>query len=182
MALSPWPSWHSAWDRLRTSHAAAPNNDLIGAATFNSFFKTAAQRSENAADSPDPPDVDPTGPIVERQSFRERLSNAIADHGLFVLGAAPSRRPCAMATRIALGLATVRSYRRRSLPLTDRGSFRLGRRDLCTARLPPGNRSARMPLSTTPATIGWRRPMLLLPVDWRTWTDEECLAVLRARD
>ncbi len=32
--------------------------------------------------------------------------------------------------------------------------------------------------SSTPATIGWRRPVLLLPVDWRTWTDEECLAVL----
>ena len=30
----------------------------------------------------------------------------------------------------------------------------------------------------TPATIGWLRPMLLLPADWRTWTEEERHAVL----
>ncbi len=178
MALSPWPSWHSAWDRLRTSHAAAPNNDLIGAATFNSFFKTAAQRSENAADSPDPPDVDPTGPIVERQSFRERLSNAIADHGLFVFGALYLVGLCAMATRIALGLATVRSYRRRSLPLTDRRLLGLVGEIRAQLDCRQEIEVRECGLSTTPATIGWRRPMLLLPVDWRTWTDEECLAVL----
>ena len=31
---------------------------------------------------------------------------------------------------------------------------------------------------TTPATAGWRRPVLLLPVDWRAWTQDERRAVL----
>ena len=31
---------------------------------------------------------------------------------------------------------------------------------------------------STPATIGWLRPILLLPSDWRNWTDDERQAVL----
>ena len=31
---------------------------------------------------------------------------------------------------------------------------------------------------TTPATIGWRRPLLLLPADWRDWSPAERRAVL----
>lgn len=31
---------------------------------------------------------------------------------------------------------------------------------------------------TGPATVGWRRPMLLLPTDWRTWDDGQLRAVL----
>ena len=51
---------------------------------------------------------------------------------------------------------------------------------------PPHNSAARKEsssarrrgLSSTPATIGWLRPMLLLPTDWRNWTDDEWQAVL----
>ncbi|HWB08423.1 MAG TPA: M56 family metallopeptidase [Pirellulales bacterium] len=31
---------------------------------------------------------------------------------------------------------------------------------------------------TTPATMGWRRPVIVLPGDWRTWTDQERRVVL----
>src|SRR5215831_16100721 len=31
---------------------------------------------------------------------------------------------------------------------------------------------------TTPATIGWQRPLLLLPFDWRDWDADERRAVL----
>ena len=31
---------------------------------------------------------------------------------------------------------------------------------------------------TTPATAGWRRPVVLLPDDWRSWDDSERRAVL----
>ena len=31
---------------------------------------------------------------------------------------------------------------------------------------------------TAPATAGWRRPVILLPEDWRSWDDDERLAVL----
>ena len=35
-----------------------------------------------------------------------------------------------------------------------------------------------VPDLTTPATAGWRRPMLLLPGDWRSWDDSERRAVV----
>src|SRR5690606_21843437 len=30
----------------------------------------------------------------------------------------------------------------------------------------------------SPATIGWRRPLLLLPLDWRSWTIDERRVVI----
>ena len=83
-----------------------------------------------------------------------------------------------MVFRIALGLAAVRGYRRSSHPIADR---RLGElAEVACAEL-GCNGSDRIRESTrlnTPATIGWLRPMLLLPPDWRTWTDDERHAVL----
>ena len=35
-----------------------------------------------------------------------------------------------------------------------------------------------VPDLTTPATAGWRRPVILLPDDWRSWSDAERRAVL----
>ena len=35
-----------------------------------------------------------------------------------------------------------------------------------------------MPELTTPATAGWRRPVIMLPDDWRSWDDADCTAVL----
>ena len=35
-----------------------------------------------------------------------------------------------------------------------------------------------VPDLTSPATAGWRRPVILLPDDWRSWDDSERRAVL----
>ena len=53
------------------------------------------------------------------------------------------------------------------------------------ARRAPGRDGCRRPVElrevpdlTTPATAGWRRPVVLLPDDWRSWDDAERRAVL----
>ena len=102
----------------------------------------------------------------------------VARDGLFVLGVLYLAGLAVMTVRIAWGFAAVRGYRRDSSLLTDRRLLEFVdviRAELSCSRAIEVRESARL---TTPATVGWRRPVLLLPVDWRTWTDDECLAVL----
>jgi beta-lactamase regulating signal transducer with metallopeptidase domain len=83
-----------------------------------------------------------------------------------------------MAVRIGLGLTAVRGYRRNSRPVADPGLVELAedvRVQLGCRREVELRESATL---STPATIGWRRPILLLPGDWPSWTDEERRAVL----
>lgn len=80
--------------------------------------------------------------------------------------------------RIGLGLAAVRSCRRRSVAVSDRDLIAL--RDELAAALgvarPVEVREARdLP---GPAAAGWLRPVVLLPADWRSWGDAERRAVL----
>jgi beta-lactamase regulating signal transducer with metallopeptidase domain len=80
--------------------------------------------------------------------------------------------------RLAIGLWAVRRYQRTAVTIDDPRvlaevselSTRIGER-----------RSVSVCESAdigTPATIGWRRPLILLPADWRTWDDADRRAVL----
>ncbi len=78
----------------------------------------------------------------------------------------------------ALGVAAVRYERRRSRPVSDRSLLELVN-VLCAEM------ACRRPIEVresddlaTAATIGWRRPLLLLPSDWTSWTADQRLAVL----
>jgi beta-lactamase regulating signal transducer with metallopeptidase domain len=77
-----------------------------------------------------------------------------------------------------LGVAAVRWQRIRSRPLLDANLLDLV--DVLCAELgccrPIEVRQADD--LATAATIGWRRPVLLLPADWTTWTAEQRRAVL----
>lgn len=87
----------------------------------------------------------------------------------------------AMATGLAwlvLGVAAVRWQRERSRPLADRELSELV--DVLCAEL-----GCLRPIEVrqsddlvTAATIGWRRPVVLLPVDWTAWTPGQLRAVL----
>ncbi|MCE5303898.1 MAG: M56 family metallopeptidase [Planctomycetaceae bacterium] len=77
-----------------------------------------------------------------------------------------------------LGVLATRDERRRSDPVQDPALLELV--DVLCAEL-----SCRRPIEVrqsadlaTAATIGWRRPVLLLPSDWTTWTAEQRRAVL----
>ncbi len=79
---------------------------------------------------------------------------------------------------LMLGVAAVRWQRLRSRPVLDRELLELV--DVLRAEL-----GCRRPVEVrqaddlaTAATIGWRRPVLLLPADWTTWTADQRRAVL----
>ena len=80
--------------------------------------------------------------------------------------------------RLFLGLAWVSACRRRGRPVHDPALLALLEelRDAMGCRRPV----AVVEVSDlgTAATVGWRRPLVLLPSDWRTWTEAERRAVL----
>jgi beta-lactamase regulating signal transducer with metallopeptidase domain/biopolymer transport protein ExbD len=79
--------------------------------------------------------------------------------------------------RLAAGMWSISRLRRSSRPIEDEGVLAQVRglaarvdSTIVELRESPALRSA--------ATIGWRRPVLLLPADWRTWTESERRIVL----
>lgn len=80
--------------------------------------------------------------------------------------------------RLAVGWWELRRFRRRSIRIDSPAleeSLDIVRAAL-SVRLPVELRqTAEM---TSPATIGWLRPVVILPVDWEEWSEEERLGVL----
>ena len=80
--------------------------------------------------------------------------------------------------RLGLGLWGIARIRARSLMIDDRelqDEVEIVRAELSCTRRVEVREMARL---ATPATIGWRRPLLLLPGDWRDWGPDERRAVL----
>jgi beta-lactamase regulating signal transducer with metallopeptidase domain len=82
------------------------------------------------------------------------------------------------ATRLAIGLIYLCRYRRDSVPLTD-SEMLAPLAELCKkygiARPVDLRESPRLRVA---ATLGWRRPVVLLPAEWRAWSADERRAVL----
>jgi prepilin-type processing-associated H-X9-DG protein len=80
--------------------------------------------------------------------------------------------------RLAVGAWAVRRSIRRAKPIYDPALF--GLIDVLRAELScPAKVELRESAEVaTAATAGWRKPVLLLPPDWRGWTDDECRAVV----
>ena len=81
-------------------------------------------------------------------------------------------------TRLALGLSAVGAYRRRTQPVTDKELIAI--RDAMRVRLgcPRQIELRESAQIAAPATVGWRRPLILLPLQWREWSVEERRVVL----
>ncbi|MEQ8785189.1 MAG: M56 family metallopeptidase [Pirellulaceae bacterium] len=80
--------------------------------------------------------------------------------------------------QIGAGLVLVRHYRRASRTIDDKAlgqQVDLLRAELCCRRRVELRQS---PHLTTAATVGWLRPVVLLPRGWRDWTSSELQAVL----
>ncbi len=80
--------------------------------------------------------------------------------------------------RLALAIRSVNALRRRSRPILDAALRE--EVDILQAELGcPGSVAVRETDDmTTAATLGWRRPVVLLPADWRTWSPDERRAAL----
>ncbi|MBC7851986.1 MAG: DUF1559 domain-containing protein [Pirellulaceae bacterium] len=80
--------------------------------------------------------------------------------------------------QLLAGLIAAQSYRRKSSLVEDKGLHELA--DVLCAQL-----RCRSPVElretsalATAATLGWRKPLVLLPLEWRDWTAEQLRAVL----
>jgi beta-lactamase regulating signal transducer with metallopeptidase domain len=80
--------------------------------------------------------------------------------------------------RLALGVWSIHRLRAQSLLIEDTDlldAVAILRAELSCSRKVEVRETSEL---TTPATIGWRRPLLLLPCEWRCWTEAERRIVL----
>jgi hypothetical protein len=178
VALSPQPSW---WTWARAPDAASGHTPL-------DRFPISAPRNADIPAAHEGAISDGTGGLTRSLAWLQwtwhrldTLAPAVAGPGLswislvafgFLAGSGLSL------LRFALGLSAVRALRRRGRPITDAALHALTealRRELAYKR-PVALGEARE--LGSPATIGWRCPLVLLPEDWRHWSEAERRAVL----
>lgn len=81
-------------------------------------------------------------------------------------------------SRLLLGLWGAWGWRRRSQPIMDPSLLGTWTTLQAAMRCPRRVEMREAVELTSPATVGWRRPLVLLPPDWRSWSDPERRAVL----
>jgi len=177
LAVSPWPRWYTVdWPER-----PAAAEQLAGAAT----------NEPAGADAPasDEPTV-PPAPKLEladtslwtalgetlRTGFRPAALDAprATPWPAIVLGLGA----VLCLGRLAVGLWAVHRYRRQSQPIADaqlHDELAVLQAEMNCLKTIELRESA---LVSSPAVVGWRKPLLLLPLDWRTWSGGERRAVL----
>lgn len=177
-ALSPWPSWPVTWDRLPWRSLSAASDSPADGAAEDALLNTRLPGDGDGKATDGLPQYRTAGAFPPSGSFARRIWNFVADHWPALVALLYLAGVGVMAIRFGLGLVAVRGYRRHSRPLRDRRLARLlalVREQLGESRVIELRESADL---GTPATIGWQRPILLLPRDWPQWTVDECRAVL----
>ena len=80
--------------------------------------------------------------------------------------------------RFLLGLWIVHCFRVNSTAITDQEVLELVRQNAFDLGLHRSVEVRQAHQLGSPATVGWRRPLILLPDDWKTWNNEERRVVL----
>ena len=80
--------------------------------------------------------------------------------------------------RLLLGLWAVHECRRRAIRVDEADAIRLLESLKTAMHCDAVIELRELPDLGTPATAGWRRPMVLLPDDWRSWSENDRRAVL----
>ncbi|HXT60012.1 MAG TPA: M56 family metallopeptidase, partial [Pirellulales bacterium] len=189
LALSPWPHWVTLAPADRAAADGAASSTSNGATADSS----SAEPTNPAATNAEKPGVATLSraeqAAVAWQAFWQELGRTplqpdnteavvAAPRWPAVVGAAFVAGLLLGLVRLALGLSAVRRLRANTRPIADARLAALAA-ELC-ARLKCTRRiELRESLQlTSPATIGWRRPLVILPSDWRAWTAEERRVVL----
>ncbi len=189
VVLSPWPRWWTvapeSFVTTAVRHPKAP--EPIEPSS------TAPQASELLARLSSDPSKDsrPAEPPNEITPQPTLLSFLLEELRRPTINRAPSRWgwPEWLATgflaslalgliRLGLGFWGMTRLRARSVPIDDRklhDAIEILRAELSCRRSIEVRELGEM---STPATVGWRRPLLLLPADWRDWSLDERRAVL----
>jgi beta-lactamase regulating signal transducer with metallopeptidase domain len=177
-ALAPWPAWAISWDRLPWTHSTVASETITEDPAPHPAINLSTRELDNEQGYERPIVSQSTADQAQPASFLDKAWTSISGNWITVAVVLYLAGVAIMVLRIALGLVAVRGYRRNSHPVTDR---RLGElADVVCAELgcTQGIELRESTRLSTPATIGWHRPMLLLPVNWRSWTEDERHAVL----
>jgi hypothetical protein len=193
IVLSPWPRWWSfVADRPARSSAISspglrqPNEapHLQGGSGLASHSKNTGERTSDSRTS----EKEAAAPPVGMSVFLDELNRALRHpetnrQGPYrswpkwvVLGFFASLGLGVI--RLALGLLSIRRLRARSASIEDPelvDMVEIIRAELSCSRNVEIRETSDL---ATPATIGWRRPLLLLSGDWREWTAAERRTVL----
>ena len=192
VALGPWPRWCTiAAPTIAAIPAAPVSTEALAqrvppqerhasgelAANASDRQRHSGERSEEAEPSQSPISAasrELAREVEARSSEQRPLRWGWPDWlaaGLFV-------SLLAGFARLGLGLLAVERLRSRSCPIGDSAlleEIALLRAELsCTRRV----EVRESPELETPATLGWRQPLVLLPFDWRDWSRDELRAVL----
>jgi beta-lactamase regulating signal transducer with metallopeptidase domain len=163
LALSPWPRWPiPAPEKAVAPLAAGEQGELSGEAAL--------------------PDAEAPRAAQFLQSLEAALSQGSAPesarHWPAVLAAVLLAAMACGLGWLTLGMTAVRRQRLRSQPVADGPLLEMVdvlRAELACRRPIEVRRCAEL---VTAATIGWRRPVLLLPAGWTAWTDQQLRAIL----
>lgn len=191
-AFVPWPAWWRygplwpAAASLEADTAPTPGGEsLRPEAEADLTLQPRVDTSSDSADEPWPAvdlAADPLPHAAASAAAQPAVQPARSDlFWSWLPGVAWGVLGCGVALgllQLAGGLFSVRAYRRASRRLNDAELLELVdclRAELCLTRDVEVCENAQL---ATAATIGWRRPVILLPTAWRAWTEDQRRAVL----
>ena len=183
-ALSPWPRWDVA-STLRLERSAEPvPTSIIPSAASDASIATTQVRSTSLNSDHDvsisgSPALIPVQPNAPSDSSDTSIrSSDFGKSRWHVFIWAAWLASAVGVVRLVMGILHIHRCRRQSGPLADSDLTELFQALCVEFRI-----RRRVELRTSdrisvPATFGWRRPTVLLPGTWPTWTPDEQRAVL----
>jgi len=184
LAFSPWPRWLTVAPR-----AGEPTGtgETDAANTLDAAAGAPSDRSGEAAGAAPKSTRPAAGANLAGEAWSAfwqelRQSSTTAAPTAWrwpaIVGAALGTGALVAVLRMLMGIAAVRRYRAATEAIDEPDlaelAAHLTRQMDC--RKPIELRESRV--LTTPATVGWRRPLVVLPATWREWTTTERRVVL----
>ncbi|GIW99787.1 MAG: hypothetical protein KatS3mg111_3120 [Pirellulaceae bacterium] len=163
VSWSPWPTWRTG------QHAeveVVPTAELSGTSSGRPRAREGIQGDSSTVPSPLPGN--------DRRTWSTTLKNNAGEIVMTLSGAAIALG----GLRFLIGWISVMHMRRRARPVTASRALQtlafLRKALGCQREV----RLVELPDFDSPATIGFRQPLILLPSNWRCWTETELRAVL----
>jgi beta-lactamase regulating signal transducer with metallopeptidase domain len=183
LSFSPLPSWWTLLpDAASAEHIVTPNGSKVPSEEYAGVRTS----PDDSAERPRSATVDSYFPLPIRLfHFFRQAGDPARGEGSTSNGVWPTILLLAIAigagvflVRVAIGLQAIQRLYRQSQPLTNAKVNELLTRVQQLARCPRSVPVRQSPHLVAAATIGWLRPVIILPADWVEWSDDELLAVL----
>jgi beta-lactamase regulating signal transducer with metallopeptidase domain len=180
--LSPWPRWISMRRDVAVGSRAAQIANAMAATTQTDERSSRSNRStiRGQSETNEPSRDVTTFPLTIQSENRAPIEASLKSFppGPVILATLAAIAAFVGCARLAVGVIWLWRYRRYSRPIVDLAVSHLVN-DLATklSLLQKVTVHESKSLQTA-ATAGWRRPFVLLPPQWRSWTANELQAVL----